>query len=97
MTNWRKRQQRVRSAARGTLWLAKSSARAAGAASRTTRSATSATLRRGLGTDRYRREVDDLVQRLTDALAELHSVLEAREREVEQLRAEIAELRSARK
>ena len=77
--------------------MAKSSARAAGAASRTTRSATSATLRRGLGTDRYRREVDDLVQRLTDALAELHSVLEAREREVEQLRAEIAELRSARK
>jgi hypothetical protein len=52
---------------------------------------------RVLGPHAYRRRVDDLVGRLSDALGELEGVIAAQRVEIERLRRENTELRGPRR
>lgn len=97
MTGRRTRLQRAATAARWGGRVARGGGRVVRVASRTTRSSTSWTMGRVLGPHAYRRGVDDLVGRLSDALGELEGVIAAQRVEIERLRRENTELRGSRR
>jgi hypothetical protein len=74
--------------------VARRSGQALGVVTRATRTSTSWTMSRMLGPDAYRRQVDDLVGRLADALDQMEAVLAAQQAEIEALRQENARLRA---
>jgi hypothetical protein len=96
MTKRRSRLARTKTAATGTLRIAGGGLRAAGWAAGRTRTVTSTTMGWGFGPNKYRRQVDDVVGRLSDALNVMESVLTAQQLEIEQLRQENTMLRAAR-